>query len=184
MAIALRPPSKDVMESLAREGPDASLGHALDRDIASRAVVTAAGAGAAWAIGRFTGTRERASTIGLVSLVGTQLGQTLLSGGPSKPVVLTGLLSVGALAGLVQTPGLSHFFGCRPLGPLGWTTALGASAVATGLAAVYPETVAQIARRLRLVDVVKAEDPETLPSGPTSAGRLPPKKRKKNGARR
>jgi hypothetical protein len=172
------------MESLAREGPDASLGLALDRDIASRAVVTAGGAGVAWVIGRFTGTRERASTIGLVSLVGTQLGQTLLSGGLSRPVVITGLLSVGALAGIVQAPGLSHFFGCRPLGPLGWATALGASVAATGVAAVYPDAVATVARRLRLVNVMKTEEPDALPAGPVSVGRLPDKKRKKNGGRR
>jgi cation-transporting P-type ATPase I len=173
MAIALRPPAADVKESLAREGPDASLGHALDRDIASRAVVTAGGAGAAWAVGRFTGTRERASTIGLIALVGTQLGQTLLSGGLSRPVILTGVLSVAALAGIVQSPGLSHFFGCRPLGPLGWATAATASVTATGLAAIYPEAVAQLAQRLRLVGVMSSNDPDALPAGPVVAARLP-----------
>jgi cation-transporting P-type ATPase I len=173
MAIALRPPSADVKQSLAREGPDASLGHALDRDIASRAVVTAMGAGTAWAVGRFTGTRERASTIGLISLVGTQLGQTLLSGGLSRPVILTGVLSVAALAGVVQSPGLSHFFGCRPLGPFGWATAATASVAATGVAALYPEAIASVARRLKLVGVMSSDDPDVLGSGPLIAGRLP-----------
>jgi hypothetical protein len=31
----------------------------------------------------------------------------------------------------VQTPGVSHFFGCRPLGPIGWSIAFSASAGAT-----------------------------------------------------
>lgn len=173
MAIALRPPPQSVMESLAKEGPDASLGQPLDRDIASRAIITALGAGTAWAVGRFTGTRERASTIGLVSLVGTQLGQTLLSGGLSRPVVTTSLLSAAALVSVVQMPGISRFFGCRPLGPLGWATALGASAAATGVAAVYPEAVSKVAQRLRLVDVVATEDADQLPPATRASARLP-----------
>jgi hypothetical protein len=38
------------------------------------------------------------------------------------------------LASIIQTPGVSHFFGCRPMGPIGWGTAIGASVVATRLA--------------------------------------------------
>ena len=83
------------------------------------AAVTALGASAAWGIARFTGTRARASTVGLVALVGTQLGQTLTSGQMSRPVVVTGVASAAALALIVQTPGLSHAFGCRPLGLIG-----------------------------------------------------------------
>jgi hypothetical protein len=33
-------------------------------------------------------------------------------------VVTTSLGSAAVLFGIVQTPGLSHFFGCTPLGPL------------------------------------------------------------------
>src|SRR4029079_9570919 len=68
MAIALRPPSAETLESLVHEGPDASLGQPLDRDIAARAAVTARGAGTAWTIARLTGSRERASTVGLLAL--------------------------------------------------------------------------------------------------------------------
>jgi cation-transporting ATPase I len=49
-------------------------------------------------------------------------------------VVTTSLLSAAALVGVIQTPGLSHFFGCRPLGPLGWGTAVAASIAATSFA--------------------------------------------------
>jgi cation-transporting ATPase I len=143
MAIALRPPAPRSQQSLAHEGPDISLGALLNRQIAARAVVTALGASAAWGIGRFTGTRARANTVGLVALVGTQLGQTLASGRMSRPVVVTGVASAAVLALIVQTPGLSHAFGCRPLGPLGWGTAVGASAAAT-LGAVYlPDLIAR-----------------------------------------
>src|SRR5262249_54973819 len=111
----------------------------LNREIALRAGVTALGASAAWGIARLTGTRARANTVGLVALVGTQLGQTLLSGELSRPVVVTGVASAAALGAIVQTPFLSHAFGCRPLGPLGWIIALGASAAATGAASALPE---------------------------------------------
>lgn len=157
MAIALRPPSQETLVSLASEGPDASLGDALSRDIASRAIVTAAGAGAAFLVGRLTGSRERAATVGLLALVGTQLGQTVASGGLSKPVLLTSALSAAALAAVVQTPGVSHFFGCRPLGPVGWATAVGASALATGASMKYPEVIEKVAQRLRLVQVLPRE---------------------------
>jgi cation-transporting ATPase I len=143
MAIALRPPAPRSQQSLAHEGPDVSLGQLLNRQIALRAVVTALGASTAWGVARFTGTRARANTVGLVALVGTQLGQTLLSGRMSRPVVVTGVASAAILALIVQTPGLSHAFGCRPLGPIGWGTAFGASTAAT-LGSVYlPEWIAR-----------------------------------------
>jgi cation-transporting ATPase I len=43
-----------------------------------------------------------------------------------------------ALAGAVMTPGLSQLLGCTPLGPVGWSQALGAAAVATAGAALVP----------------------------------------------
>jgi magnesium-transporting ATPase (P-type) len=133
MAVALRPPAPQAFESLARETPDAALGAPLDRQIATRAFTTALGAGTAWAVGRVLGSRPKARTIGLAALVGTQLGQTITSGEFSRPVVFTSIASAGALSLLIQTPGVSHFFGCRPLGPIAWSTAIGASVAATML---------------------------------------------------
>jgi cation-transporting ATPase I len=144
MAIALRPPAQRSLKSLAYEGPDVSLGSPLNRQIAARAVVTALGASVAWTVARLSGTRARANTVGLVALVGTQLGQTLLSGGLSRPVLITGTASAAALALIIQTPGLSHAFGCRPLGPIGWVTAVGASAAATLGAAYLPDLWARL----------------------------------------
>jgi cation-transporting P-type ATPase I len=51
-------------------------------------------------------------------------------------VAAAGLGSAALLAGIVQTPGLSQFFGCTPLGPLGWGIALGTSTAATALSVV------------------------------------------------
>ena len=163
MAIALRPPSAATMQSLAQEGPEVSLGRALNRDIATRAVVTSVGAGTAWIIGRFTGTRANANTIGLLALVGSQLGQTLVSGRFSRPVLVTSITSAALLAGIVQTPGLSHVFGCRPLGPIGWATAIGASTAATYAASRFPLLINEIMRRTNLDTPVLVEDPEALP---------------------
>ena len=100
----------------------------------------------------------------MLALVGTQLGQTITSGGYSRPVLLTSVLSSAALAAVVQTPGLSHFFGCRPLGPLGWATAIGASALATGAAVQYPQVIEKVAQRLKLVDVLPQRDRDRLPA--------------------
>ncbi len=134
MTIALRPPADRPPAVLLREGPDASLGSLLTREIALRAATTAGGALTAWTVARVTGTRARASTVALVALVGTQLGQTAVVGRESPLVLASTVVSAGALAVIVQTPGVSHFFGCRPLGPLGWGIALGASGLATGSA--------------------------------------------------
>lgn len=141
MAIALRPPSRQTLEALANEGPEASLGTALTRDIGVRALVTASGAGAAWTAARLLGDRKGASTTALLALVGTQLGQTLTSGSLTPVLLGTNLLSVATLAAIVQTPGLSGLFGCRPLGPMGWGIAFASSAVATTAGLFVPPLV-------------------------------------------
>lgn len=60
----------------------------------------------------------RARTVALIALVGAQLGQTLLGGGRSRAIVVSSVGSLAALAAVIQTPGLSQFFGCTPLGPI------------------------------------------------------------------
>lgn len=159
MAIALRPPEARTFEALARETPAAALGAPLDREMATRAIVTALGAGTAWTIGRLIGTRAKARTIGLLALVGTQLGQTITTGGFSRPVLLTSLASAGVLTLLVQTPGVSHFFGCRPVGPISWSAAIGASVAATALSSVVDRAVGSVYGR-----IISEE-----PAGPVSA---------------
>ncbi len=122
-AIAVRPPSITDLRSLKEVGPRAALGSPLNREIVARAITTAIGAWSAWSLARFGG-RERASTVGLLGLVGSQLGQTLLSGGRNRSVFWTSLGSVAVLAVMVQTPGLSRALGCKPLGPIGWSIAV------------------------------------------------------------
>jgi cation-transporting P-type ATPase I len=133
MAIAVRAPRDVSPEKLLREGPDASLGSSLHRAIAVRATATAVGAGMAWTAARVTGRSRRADTVALAGLVGSRLGQTLITGGRDPMVALAALGSTAVLVGIVQTPGISHFFGCTPLGPLGWGIAACSSTEATTL---------------------------------------------------
>lgn len=131
LAIAVRPPASDRTDHLLREGPDTSLGETLTREIALRAGATTLGATAGWTFARYTGRRRRAGTVALASLVGTQLGQTVLAGGTSPTVLASTVASIGVLVAVVQTPGVSQFFGCTPLGPVGWTIATGSALGAT-----------------------------------------------------
>ncbi|HEY0698829.1 MAG TPA: HAD-IC family P-type ATPase, partial [Micromonospora sp.] len=131
MAIAVRPPRPDATADLLAEGPDTSLGETLSREIAVRAGSTALGATTGWTLARMTGRERRAATVALAALVGTQLGQTAIAGASSPRVLAAAAGSAAALAAVIQTPGLSQFFGCTPLGPVGWTIATGSALGAT-----------------------------------------------------
>jgi cation-transporting P-type ATPase I len=127
-------------------GPTPSLDVELMRQIVTRGAVTAIGATSAWAIGRWTpGTERRTSTMGLTALVMTQLAQTLLTRRHSPLVVAPALGSSAVLVAIVQTPGVSYFFGCTPLGPVAWTGVVGATAAATGLSVLAPNWLAKTA---------------------------------------
>ncbi|GGO82650.1 HAD-IC family P-type ATPase [Wenjunlia tyrosinilytica] len=108
------------------------------RVLAVRGASTTVGALAAWQVGRMTGRGARAGTMGLAALVGTQLGQTLVAGRHSGAVVATSAASAAVLFALVQTPGVSHFFGCVPLGPVAWAVVLTSATGATLAAALAP----------------------------------------------
>ncbi|BBZ46458.1 cation-translocating P-type ATPase [Mycobacterium parmense] len=123
--------------------PAPSLDAPLMRQIVTRGAVTAAGATAAWGIGRWTfGTERRTATMGLTALVTTQLAQTLLTRRHSPLVLGTAVGSAAVLVAIVQTPGVSHFFGCTPLGPVAWTGVIGATAGATAVSALAPNWLA------------------------------------------
>lgn len=124
--------------------PAPSLDTSLMRHIVTRGAVTAAGATAAWAIGRWTpGTERRTATMGLTALVGTQLVQTLLTRRHSPLVVATALGSAAVLVGIVQTPVVSQFFGCTPLGPVAWAGVGAATSAATAVSVLAPNWLAK-----------------------------------------
>jgi hypothetical protein len=98
-------------------------------------------------------------------------------------VVVTSLLSTAALATVIQTPGLSHFFGCRPLGPIGWGIAVAASIAATRFASSADRFLSRdVLTPLRLAErwdasaeesawygVVRSEPPNAVPESLESA---------------
>ena len=129
LAVALRRPQGVSPEQLLGEGPDVSLGEALTRDIQWRAGLTTGITSVSWLMARLFGSPQRASTVALLALVGGQLGQAIMAGRGSREVVLAAVGTWLALAAIVQTPGLSNLFGCRPLGPLGWAQAVSAIGV-------------------------------------------------------
>jgi cation-transporting ATPase I len=95
--------------------------------------------------------------MGLTALVGTQLAQTLLTRHRSPLVIATAAGSAVVLVGIVQTPGISHFFGCTPLGPVAWTGVLAATTT-TAVASVFvPQWLAKYATHL------SDPDADTLP---------------------
>jgi magnesium-transporting ATPase (P-type) len=137
MAIALRRPETEHVDRLLQQDPTDLLRGQLDRAIAVRATATAGGAAAAWGTCRYLpGDRRGDSTVALMALVGTQLGQTMFVGHPTRETLVAGLGSGALLLGTVMVPGVSHMFGCRPVGPLGLGVAGLSSAVATGAAAL------------------------------------------------
>lgn len=124
MAVAVTPSDDPSTAAHAATGPMGLdvLGTPLLRSIRRRGITTCLGAVTAYLIGRLTpGTERRSTTMALCGVVGAQLVQTL-SGRRRSPLVWTTALgSALVLAALVQTPGVSHFFGCTPLGPVAWT---------------------------------------------------------------
>ncbi len=138
LTIAVRRPTNRTPEQLAAEGPELSLGAPLRRKIALRAVSTASGAAAAWSIASVTGRPRRASTTALVALVGTQLGQTIASSWTDPLTVSVAFGSAALLCATVQTPVVSNLFGCVPLGPVAWATAVGSASAATAVGVLIP----------------------------------------------
>lgn len=162
MAIAVAPPGDRTPEELLVEGPDRSLGEALNRAIAVRAATTTLGTAGAWAMARLTGRAQRASTVALAGLVGTELGQTIAAGHRSPMVVVSGLGSAALMAGIIQTPGLSQMFGCTPLGPIGWAQALSAAGAATAGSVVIPHLLPR-------VSLQETVEPATVQAEPVTA---------------
>jgi cation-transporting ATPase I len=136
MAVAVRPPPDVTPEELLAEGPDASLGSALTRDILVRAAITATAAFVTWLLARPVSSPAQASTTGLVALIGAQLGQTIAVRGRTPLVVVGAAGSLLVLAAAVQTPGVSRIVGSSPLLPHQWGMALSAAVAATVAQAV------------------------------------------------
>ncbi len=122
-------------------GPHRGFTEQVRRAVLLRGAATTVGATGAWAVGRVTGFRGRAGTMGLAALITTQLGQTAWSGRRSPLVLATTAGSLAVLVTVVQTPGLSQFFGCTPLDPFAWGAVLASAAAGTATAELVPRWV-------------------------------------------
>ena len=142
-----------------RAGPHRGFTAEVRRLVLVRGAATAAGATGAWATGRLTGSRRRAGSMGLAALIGTQLAQTAWAGRRSPLVLVTAAGSFAVLVGVVQTPGVSRFFGCRPLDPLAWAVVLGWSAAGAAGAEVVPWLVRRIPAAEPVDGGPRAEEP-------------------------
>ncbi|SDD49897.1 cation-transporting ATPase I [Geodermatophilus telluris] len=143
------PLSGHPLEAVLAAGPQRGFAASVRELVAVRGVATAAGATGAWATGRLAG-RRHAGTMGLAALIATQLGQTAWAGRRSPLVLATAAGSLLALAAVVQTPGLSRFFGCRPLDPLSWLLVLAWAAAGTAVAELLrTPAAAQAVARMR-----------------------------------
>jgi cation-transporting P-type ATPase I len=139
-------------------GPDQ---RALWRAVAIRGTTTAAAATAAWVMAGVTGRPRRASTVALVALVSTQLGQTLLDS-RAPLVVLTAGGSLAVLGTLISIPVVSQLLGCTPLGPVGWAQALGSAGAATVAVGIASRALAS-KRPLELVAADERDDESEPP---------------------
>ncbi|MGW2250193.1 HAD-IC family P-type ATPase [Kitasatospora sp. NPDC001660] len=166
MAVAVTPRDDQPTGESAPRAGTAPLDAPLARQIRHRGLVTALGATTAWLIGTATpGSARRTSTMALCGVVGAQLAQTLTGRRRSPLVLATVLGSAAALAAVIQTPGVSRFFGCTPLGPVAWAGV--AASIAVAVAA--PPLIPQI-ERLLLLALARAVA-EVRRAGPRSSGR-------------
>ncbi|QFG27225.1 cation-translocating P-type ATPase [Actinomadura sp. WMMB 499] len=152
LAVAITPagPGGDPAATLGGGPVRGFTGREMQQVLAVRGTATAAAALVSWQAGRVArflpGGARRASTMGLAALVGAQLGQTLIARWHSPLVLATCAASAAALLAVVETPGVSQFFGCTPLGAGAWTVVLLAAAGATLGAAVAPRLLPSPAR--------------------------------------
>jgi H+-transporting ATPase len=117
----------------------------LSHTVAIRAAATTLGASLSWSMATFTrANQQRAATVGLVGLVTTQLGQTLLES-RDPLVIATCAGTFAALFGLITTPGVSQLVGCVPLGPLGWIEGVAPAVALTVLTAAKPDLLLRMA---------------------------------------
>jgi calcium-translocating P-type ATPase len=141
LAVGLQPPETHNLAALAREGTSA-LDAPLRADVMKRAAATAAPSFAAFGLALRLGTLPQARTVAFMSLVSTQLAQTLdagwSEGGYTRPVVAAVFGSAGLLGTSLLVPPLRAFLGLGMPTPLGWALVGGGAVLAVLLSRALP----------------------------------------------
>ncbi|WP_054812626.1 cation-translocating P-type ATPase [Nocardia arizonensis] len=130
LVVAARPPRDVTPQTLLHEGPDTAVGAALRHDVVNKAIATTLSATSGWLTARVLCRPRQVSTVGFAALVGSQLVQTVTTAHGDPLILAAAIGSTAALVTIVQLPPINYFFGCRPLGPVGWTVAALASGAA------------------------------------------------------
>lgn len=141
VSVAIQPPEHRNLAQLAREG-SAALDTPLRADVIRRGVATAAPSFGAYLVASRFLTPEAASSVAYISIVTTQLAQTIDLGQAEGRLTASVLGAVaGSLGTLVATfmvPGVRTFLGLASPTPAGILLAAGASVVAVGLGRAVP----------------------------------------------
>jgi cation-transporting ATPase I len=151
-------------EAVLLAGPHRDFRSSVRKMMLVRGAATAAAATGAWAVGWTTGPRRRANTMGLATLITTQLGQTAWSSRRSPLVLVTVAATAAALLAIVQTPGNSRFFGCTPLDPLSWLVVFVCAVGGAVAAELVPALVTRWRARHCPNPGSESRDPRTCPS--------------------
>lgn len=167
-------------------GPVQGAGHGIDkpklmRAVAVRGAITGTAATAAWALASVTGTPQRAATVALISLVSTELGQSLIDS-HAPLVLLTSAGSFAAFAAMIATPGISQLLGCTPVGPVGWGIGVGSAAAAVLAVATAPQLLARwIGADQQTAEMARTPEPQSATATPSlspGVGLKPPDRRR------
>lgn len=142
VSVAVQPPEHRNLAELSREGGSA-LDAPLRADVVRRGVATAVPSFGAFALATRMLGPAPAQTVAYISIVSSQLAQTLdlgqADGRLTSSVVAAAGGSLAALAGTVTLPPLRAFLGLAPPRVPGLVIAAGASGIAVGLGRVLPQ---------------------------------------------
>jgi cation-transporting ATPase I len=142
VSVAIQPPEHRNLAELSREH-GAALDAPLRADIVRRAIATAVPSTAAYVAAAMLGTGEQARTVAYISIVTTQLAQTIDLGrseGQLTPGVLAAVaVSLAAVGATVAVPGLRSFFALVAPSPTTLVLAGAASGAAVLVGRALPE---------------------------------------------
>jgi cation-transporting P-type ATPase I len=134
--IALRPPRNTSPTTLLHEGPEASLGSALTQEVWVRAVTTAAAATGAWVVARATAEEPGHGPWDWSPSSAHSSGRRSLQAGTAHSCSPRGRHRSWCWRLLCRHRACHSFFGCTPLGPVGWAIAGTSASLATAASVI------------------------------------------------